>query len=114
MREVSPEPAKGRFVSRFSLATWLVLLGLWVVLSGKFDLFHLGAGVLTVAFINWQQTALRPLRQRGDPVLRALRLLLYIPWLLWQMLLSSIYVAGIILKNPRGIDRCFGEAEKNP
>ncbi|MGC9451277.1 MAG: Na+/H+ antiporter subunit E [Oceanipulchritudo sp.] len=91
-------------MSRFSLATWMVLLALWIILSGKLDLFHLGAGVLTVAFINWQQTALRPLRRRGDPVLRARRLLLYIPWLLWQMLLSSVYVAGIILRDPKGID----------
>ena len=98
------EEAVGRFISRFSLITWVVLLSLWIILSGKFDLFHLGMGVITVAFINWQQKALPPLRRRGDPVLRPVRVLLYIPWLIWQMLLASIYVSGIILRNPKDID----------
>lgn len=100
----SRKSKKGRFNSHFAPITWAVLLGLWVALSGKLDLFHLGAGVVTVIFINWQQTALTPLRKEDDPGFAALRIILYVPWLLWQMLLASIYVAGVILRDPKGID----------
>lgn len=100
----SRKSKKGRFNSHFAPITWAVLLTLWVVLSGKMDLFHLSAGVLAVIFINWQQTALTPLRKEDDPGFAALRIILYVPWLLWQMFLSSIYVAGIILRDPKGID----------
>ncbi|MFO7724420.1 MAG: Na+/H+ antiporter subunit E [Oceanipulchritudo sp.] len=96
--------AKGPFNSHFSMATWAVLLGLWIILSGKMDPFHLGVGVLAVIFINWQQTGLSPLRGEDEPGFQTIRLILYIPWLLWQMLLSSIYVAWIILRDPKGID----------
>ena len=95
---------KGQFKSHFAPITWVFLFALWIVLSGKFNFFHLGAGALTVIFINWQQTALAPLRKENDPGFSSLQLILYVPWLLWQMLLSSIYVAGIIIRSPRGID----------
>lgn len=100
----SPSKKPRSAVSRFAPGTWIVLIGLWIVLSGKFDAFHIGAGILTVALISWQQTALPPLRGGNEPGFKALRLALYIPWLLWQMLVSSVYVAGVILKNPRDID----------
>jgi len=100
----SPKAKEGQIKSHFAPITWAVFFILWIILSGKMDLFHLGVGALTVIFINWQQTALTPLRKEDDPSFKPLHLILYIPWLLWQMLLSSIYVAGIIIRDPRGIN----------
>lgn len=93
--------------SRFAPATWIALFLLWVVLSGMFDAFHLLVGVATVAFIAWQQTALAPLRGADEPRIRVLRLVLYVPWLMWQMLLSSIYVARVILWDHEKVDPCM-------
>lgn len=100
MSDKASSSTGGAHISRFSLATWAVLYGMWVVMSGKFEIFHLTVGFLTVAFFNWMQTGLRPLREEHEPRFAAIGLILYIPWLIWQMLVSSIYVAGLILKGP--------------
>jgi multicomponent Na+:H+ antiporter subunit E len=102
--EASNSGRQRRGKSRFAPATWIALFLLWVVLSGKFDAFHLLVGLATIAFIAWLQSALVPLRGVGDPRIRGLQLALYIPWLLWQMLLSSIYVARVILWDYEKVD----------
>lgn len=107
MSDKASSSSRGAHHSRFSLATWAVLYGMWVVVSGKFELFHLTVGFLAVAFFNWMQMGLRPLRQQDEPRFTALGLILYVPWLLWQMLLSALLVAGLILKGPRHVDPCL-------
>jgi multicomponent Na+:H+ antiporter subunit E len=107
MPEGTSAPRKLGSVSRFSIATWIALYGMWVILSGKFEVFHLTVGFLTVALFNWMQMGLRPLRGASEPRFAALRLILYIPWLVWQMVLSSIYVAGLILRNPGAVEPCL-------
>lgn len=80
----------------------VVLLAFWVVLSGKLDALHLGMGLLSVAFVV---RAVRPLlalppRLGGTgpaPVLGR-RLLLYFPWLVGQIVLSSLQVAWVVLR----------------
>jgi multicomponent Na+:H+ antiporter subunit E len=83
--------------SYFSVVTWIVLFAFWVTVSGRLDWFHLLVGVATVACVAWLQSRLRPLRNPGDPRLRFVPLLLYIPWLLWQMVVSAVLVARLIL-----------------
>lgn len=100
----SKNSRKPKGKSRFAPATWIFLVLLWVVLSGKFGAFHLLVGLATVAFIAWQQQALAPLRGPGEPRLRTLRVIGYIPWLLWQMLSSSVYVARVILWDFKKVD----------
>lgn len=107
MAESPSSPIKAATVSRFSWATWVVLYGFWVVMSGKFEIFHLTIGLLTVALFNWLQMGLRPMRADAEPRFSVLGLVLYIPWLVWQMLLSAILVAGLILKGPREVDPCL-------
>lgn len=80
----------------------LALLAFWAVLSGFFDPFHLSLGALSVAGVLWS------VRRLGDlePAVRGLhagtwlRWPAYIPWLLWQIVLSAWDVAKIVL-SPR-------------
>lgn len=82
----------------------------WVALSGKFDGFHLGVGALVALFLAWRARKLPALSRPGldapEAGLRLARLIPYLLWLGWQMFLSAIYVAGVILRpgkhlNPR-------------
>jgi multicomponent Na+:H+ antiporter subunit E len=100
----SPRPGLGGGGSKFAISVWVVLFGLWVVLSGKLDLFHLSVGVITVAAVAWQQYLLQPMRKAGEPRLGFLPVLFYLPWLLWQMILSSLFVARLILRDRDQVD----------
>lgn len=86
-----------------ALIAWLGLFVMWVVLSGKFDVFHLGCGVITVAVLIWLHQALEPFRPPGAPGIRLRRLLPYLLWLLKEMVVAAVQVALVILR-PKG---CF-------
>lgn len=87
--------------------TWpltVVLCILWVILSEKFDPFHLGIGAVSALCIatGTQRLLFLPPEIAAPSVypfqaMPWVRLLLYIPWLCWQIVLSSIAVAGLVL-----------------
>ncbi len=88
-------PGSTRLAPR--LLTGLLLFGLWMLLSGKFDVFHLGVGILSVTAILWMHYRLTPLDSTPHPLLNPLRFVTYFFWLLAQMLISSIQVAKVVL-----------------
>ncbi len=82
----------------------LFLFAFWVVLSGKFDAFHLGIGAASACCIAWGTHRLLYLPPTIGPhgvhpvaAIPWIRLLLYIPWLLWQIILSSVQVAVLVI-----------------
>ncbi len=82
----------------------ILLFVFWVVLSGKFDVFHLGIGVASAVWIalGTQRLLLRtPAIVPDDrhPLTAIVwgRLLLYIPWLGWQVVLSGLQVAWLVI-----------------
>jgi multicomponent Na+:H+ antiporter subunit E len=80
------------------LITFAIMLAFWVVLSGMFDAFHLTLGVfccLLVAHFSGKllfEDLQIKIRSR-----QAFGMLVYAPWLLWAILLSSLEVAYIVL-----------------
>jgi multicomponent Na+:H+ antiporter subunit E len=78
----------------------LLLFLLWVLLSGKLDPFHLVVGGLVVSFVVWQMQGLPALQPPELPRLRYARVLPYAGWLLWQMILSAVQVARVVI-HPR-------------
>lgn len=83
------------------LWTVAILLAIWSVLSGKFDALHFGVGVVTVLLITWGIHVRRP-----HP-LPLLRLVAYVPWLLWQVVKSNIHVARLVLLSFRDVKPRF-------
>ncbi|MFP4629224.1 MAG: Na+/H+ antiporter subunit E [Desulfohalobiaceae bacterium] len=83
----------------------LLLMLLWLLLSGHYDLLHILYGVLSVGIVlglNWQMRNL-PLAEDqpfGCTKINIPRLLLYLVYLLWQIIKSGVYVAYVIL-HPR-------------
>ncbi len=71
--------------------TVIIFLAVWCVLSGKFDAMHLGVGVVTAALVAAGMHRRRPQR------LPFLRLMVYVPWLLVQIVKSNLHVARLVL-----------------
>jgi multicomponent Na+:H+ antiporter subunit E len=92
----------------------LLLFALWVVLSEKFDLFHLGIGALSalcIALGTYRLLLLPPsIGARNMYPLAGfpwLRLPAYVLWLFWQIILSSIQVAVVVVHPKMPISPCL-------
>jgi len=86
--------------------TFVVLLAFWILLSGYFDAFHLGAGIICCAIITIISGDLLFRSCRAIPELAAIfiRFLLFIPQLLMSILVANIDVAYRILHPDMPID----------
>jgi multicomponent Na+:H+ antiporter subunit E len=85
------------------LVEGVVLMALWLLLSGHYDVFHLALGVLSVGLvigINRRPPSVVCREEPTEARLRLRRLALYIPWLFLEMVLSSLHVARVVL-SPR-------------
>jgi len=80
------------------LYTFLIMMGFWILLSGKFDLFHLTLGVLSsglVSFLSADLFMYNP--QSRNHLKTGIRFLLYLPWFLFQIVLSTLHVTFLAL-----------------
>ena len=85
--------------------TFLIMFGFWILLSGKFDLFHLTLGVISSALVSFLSADLFMYESKSSNRLATGgRFLLYLPWLLYQILLSTLHVTFLAL-HPKMKDR---------
>jgi len=85
-----------------TILQFLVLFGLWLLLSGKYDLFHTTVGFFSALFVTLIHIRLNKhlyysLEIAKEHTLSYGRLLYYIPWLIWQIILASLQVAYVVL-----------------
>lgn len=73
----------------------VILIAAWYVLSGKVDLLHFGTGVVSAVVI-----ALIARAPADTTPARTGQLLLFLPWLLGQVILSNLRVVRLVL-SPR-------------
>jgi multicomponent Na+:H+ antiporter subunit E len=97
-----------------SVIQFFLLLGLWLLLSGHYDVIYISMGVfsaLLVVLINLrlrkyyfyeEEISETRAKIRGifPTPLRFGRVLLYIPWLILQIIVASLQVAAVVL-NPK-------------
>jgi len=87
------------------LATFGILIVLWFVLSGHFDLFHVSLGIICsglVAFLSHDLLFHDFHWSLGvGPFLRFMG---YLPWLFYQILLANFHVARMVLDPRMPID----------
>jgi multicomponent Na+:H+ antiporter subunit E len=79
------------------LITFFILFGIWVLLSGRFDLFHITLGVIScmiIALYSCDLLFARPIH-RTMPLIW-FRFCRYIPWLLYQIFLANIHVMRLV------------------
>ncbi len=92
------EPGAGRL--RFSI-TFFILFGFWLLLSGHYDPLHLGLGAACSLLVSALcRDLLLEDASLGRFVGGTVRFLAYLPWLLYQILVSNLDVAYRVL-HPR-------------
>lgn len=87
---------KKKLVTPF-LFTFVNLFAIWVLFSGKFDAFHLTLGVISCLMVSYFSCDLllpsRRLEGMGGLWFRFIR---YMPWLIYQILVSNIHVFYLV------------------
>ena len=78
--------------------TFLIMFGFWILLSGKFDAFHLALGVLSSLIVSFISADLLFQKKIKKGIMAETgRFLKYILWLLYQIVIANIYVAYLAL-----------------
>ncbi len=80
---------------------FLLLFGLWIVLSGRFDKFHLTLGIVACAMVAHISGELLFTTDRSQGIFRLwLRFVGYLPWLIVQIFIANLHVLYLTL-HPR-------------
>lgn len=87
-----------------SIATLALLAVSWLLWSGHFGPLMLVFGTASVLFVYWLLGRLGVLEHPAGYLQIILRLPFYVPWLMWQVLLSNIQVAKLIWRPKLQID----------
>jgi multicomponent Na+:H+ antiporter subunit E len=71
------------------------MFALWIILSGKFDVFHLSLGVISSAIVAFFSADLlfgnQDIKVINLPA-SWIRFIRYVPWLLYQIFTANLYV----------------------
>lgn len=86
--------------------TLLLFVGLmlfWLIMSGYFDLLHISFGLFSAAIVLFFFHSIRQhafFEEEKIPLkgVRPLQFVLYLFWLVWEIIKSGIYVARVILR----------------
>lgn len=107
--KMRPENPQRKSFRPFSLSpsfifTFLIMFCIWIVLSGRFDGFHLLLGIISSLLVaSMSSDFLLPgldTRHARDLPRRWLRFMGYIPWLLYQILIANLHIMYLAL-HPR-------------
>jgi len=86
------------------IVTFCIMFLFWILLSGLFDAFHLISGVICCGIVAFISHDLLVKGKDKKILAKSVRLLLYIPWELWQIVLANIDVAYRVLHPKMPID----------
>ena len=79
----------------YPILIFLLLMLNWVILSGKFDAFHLGLGVISSLVVTYiSHDLLYYDRKKGmkDRLREALAFIRYVPWITWEVVKANLHV----------------------
>jgi multicomponent Na+:H+ antiporter subunit E len=78
---------------RSAVALFLILLGLWLLLSGHYTPLLTSFGIASCLFVTWIAVRMRVADPEGIPVRLLPRTLFYVPWIIKEVFLSNVDVA---------------------
>ena len=90
----------------YPIAIFFLLFLNWIILSGKFDVFHLGLGVISCLVVAWLSQDLlfkdrsKKLKER---VREAWAFLRYLPWITWEVVKANLHVLKLAM-TPKGYE----------
>jgi len=73
------------------------LFAFWLALSGHYTPMLLGFGVGSCVLVGYLSHRMDLIDEEGVPLQSALRMMMYLPWLLKEVLVANIEVARVIL-----------------
>jgi multicomponent Na+:H+ antiporter subunit E len=79
-----------------------ILIAVWYVLSGRFDVLHFGTGVITAVVIGIASHGVVDGKR-----FRVLRFVMFGPWLLGQIFISNLRVARVVFSRKMPIRPTF-------
>lgn len=83
------------------LVTFVILFIFWVLLSGRFDYFHLSLGIISCAIVAHGSHDLLFKNIRAPKRhIEIIRFIKYLPWLFYQIIIANIHIARLVL-HPR-------------
>ncbi len=86
------------------ILTFLICFATWIILSGRFDIFHLMlGGIASIIVARLSSTILISPRNIAHLPRQWFRFICYIPWLLYQVFLANMHVMSLAF-NPRLIE----------
>jgi len=86
------------------LVTFCVMFLFWLLLSGIFERLYITAGVICSLIVAVISHDLFVVGKRNKTIVRSFRVLMYIPWELWQIVLANLDVAYRVLHPKMPID----------
>ncbi len=92
-------PLDKRYIMR-SVATFIILFVFWMVMAGRFDLLHIILGIISSLIVTVISGDLLFKESREGRGKEAIRFIMYIPWLIYQIILANWQVARLAL-SPR-------------
>jgi multicomponent Na+:H+ antiporter subunit E len=84
------------------VVTFFIMFGVWVVLSGKLDPFHLSLGVISCAIVAYLSADLLRPSVRGLLIM-LVRWVPYLPWLIKEIIKANLHVTYLVF-HPRMMD----------
>lgn len=91
----------GQMSTGFLFLKAMSLFVLWVLLSASFEWIHLGLGLILSFFVAWINAGHSPFVPKFGFYLR---FLLYLPWLFYKIIQSSLHLSKLILHPALPID----------
>lgn len=85
---------------KYTISLGLVLFGVWLLWSGHFTPLLLSFGVISCVAVVAIARKMKIVDRESAPVEVTLRALLYLPWLVWEIVKANVDVARRIL-DPR-------------
>lgn len=109
MADLNPEPQMKTISPVSIVLSFISLMIFWMSMSGFFDAIHLSMGVFSVVFVLVLFHKIRRHRFFSDEMedllqLRFARVPYYVLWLIWQILVSGLHVARVILSRSMPIE----------
>ncbi len=85
--------------------TFLIMLTSWIILSGRFDLFHLTLGIISCLLVaKLSSNLIFTNNRKKGRLTEAFRFISYMPWLLWQVFIANISIAYLAI-HPKMMDK---------
>lgn len=78
--------------------SFILFLSVWLALSGKYDVFHVSLGIISSLIVAYTS---RDLINNSNNICKNIKIfikfLFYIPWLIYQIILSNFMITRIVL-----------------